>query len=84
MIVKITYPFKDSLNTIELKEIIIETNDNDLINKLKSTNNPIEIGIILSENKEKYKKANSEKKEDLHIEITEVLTSPELRKKFNF
>ncbi|GAX87524.1 conserved hypothetical protein [Lebetimonas natsushimae] len=84
MIIKITFPFKDSPNTIELKEIVIETDDNDLITQLKSTNNPIEIGIILSENERKYKKIDSEKKEDLHIEIAEVLTSPALRKKFNF
>jgi hypothetical protein len=83
MTVKITYPFKDKINTIDLKNIFIETDDKELINELKSTNNPIEIGIILSENEGKYKKIKPTK-EDIHIEITEVLTSPEFRKKFNF
>jgi hypothetical protein len=83
MIVKITYPYKENTTTIELKELYIETDNNNLINKLKTTNNPIEIGIILSENKEKYKKVIPQK-EDLNIEITEVLTAPDLRKKFNF
>jgi hypothetical protein len=83
MIIKITYPFKDKINTIEFKDIYLETFDNDFIKKLKLTNNPIELGIILSENKEKYKTIKPTK-EDIHIEINEVLTSPDLRKKFNF
>jgi len=82
MIIKITFPFKSHPSTIELKDIFIKTDVSDLINKLKTTNNPIEIGIILSENKEKYKKI-SPTKEDYHIEINEVISSPELRKKFN-
>jgi hypothetical protein len=83
MIVKITYPFKNSFNTIELKDIFIQTNDNELISELKSTNNPIEIGVILSENEGKFKIIEPTK-EDVKIEINEVLTSPILRQKFNF
>jgi hypothetical protein len=83
MIIKITYPFKNNAQTLDLKNIFLETNDNNLISKLKSTNNPIESGVILSENEGKYKKIKPTK-EDIHIEITEIITSPELRKKFNF
>jgi hypothetical protein len=81
MVVKITYPFKDTPSSIQLKDIYIQTNDTDLLDQLKTTNNSVEIGIILSENEEKYKIINPQKA-DIHIEITDVLMDPELRKKF--
>ncbi|WP_024786818.1 MULTISPECIES: hypothetical protein [unclassified Lebetimonas] len=81
MVVKITYPFKDTPGSIQLKDIYIQTHDTDLVHQLKTTNNPVEIGIILSENEEKYKITNPQKA-DLHIEIADVLMDPELRKKF--
>jgi hypothetical protein len=83
MIIKITYPFKNKANTMDLVNIFIKTQDKDLIHSLKSTNDPIELGIILAENKEKYKKIPPTK-EDLHIEINEVICNPEIREKFNF
>jgi len=83
MVIKITYPFKDTPNSINLKNIYIQTDDNELIKTLSSTTNPVEIGIILSENVEKYKTIQPQTP-DIDIEINEVLTDPKLRKKFNF
>jgi tRNA uridine 5-carbamoylmethylation protein Kti12 len=83
MIIKITYPFKENINSIEIKNIFLQTNDKEFIKKITSTTNPIEIGLILSENKEKYK-IISPQKEDLHIDIPDVISIPELREKFNF
>jgi len=77
MIIKITYPLKASINRIETKNIYIKSNDRDFINQLKSTNNPIDIGIILSQNEDKYKTVENQK-EDLHIIIEEVLNNPDL------
>ena len=78
MIIKITYPFKNSINKIETKNIYIQTNDKKLINSLNETNNPIDIGIILSENKNKFKIINPQK-EDKEIIIEDVLINPDLR-----
>jgi len=77
MIIKITYPYKSSLHKIETKNILIETENEDLIKQLTSTNNPIDIGIILSQNEDKYKNIQN-KKEDLNIIIEEILNNPEL------
>jgi len=77
MVIKITYPYKSSLNEIETKNIFIETQSEDLIKQLTSTNNPIDIGIILSQNEDKYKTVK-DKKEDLNIIIEEVLNNPDL------
>ncbi len=81
MIIKITYPFKDSIATLQYKSLYIQTDDEQLIEELKASNNPIEIGVILSENEGKFnilKKA----KEDLEIIIDEVLADPNLRINF--
>ena len=82
MVIKITYPFKDTPNSINLKDIYLQTDDNELIQILSSTTNPVELGIILSENTEKYKIINPQTP-DIDIEINEVLTEPKLREKFN-
>ncbi len=78
MIIKITYPFKNSINKIETKNFYIQTDDKKLINNLNETNNPIDIGIILSENKNKFKIINPQK-EDKEIIIEDVLINPDLR-----
>ncbi len=77
MIIKITYPYKDTPTTLETKTKYIQTDDLDLINKLKSTINPVDIGIILSQNEDKYK-IIPPKKEDLTIEIEEMVINPNL------
>ena len=77
MIIKITYPYKTEINKIETKNIYIQTNDNKLIKELLKTNNPIEIGIILSENKNKFKKIDSQKA-DKEIIIEDILINPKL------
>ena len=82
MIIKITYPFKDTPNSINLKDIYIQTDDNELIQKLSSTTNPVDIGVILSDYTEKYKTIPPQTP-DIDIEINEVLTDPKLREKFN-
>ena len=78
MILKITYPYKDSIATLQYRSIYVQTDDKDLIELLKVTKNPIDIGVILSENKEKFK-ILKEAKEDLEIIIEEVLANPHLR-----
>jgi len=83
MVIKITYPFKDTPNSINLKDIYLQTDDNELIQILSATTNPVELGIILSENTEKYKTI-SPQTPDIDIEINEVLTDPKLREKFSF
>jgi len=77
MILKITYPLKIAPNKIENKSIYLQTDDNELINELLKTNNPIDIGIILSENKNKFKKIHPQK-EDKEIIIEEMLVNPNL------
>jgi ApbE superfamily uncharacterized protein (UPF0280 family) len=79
MVIKITFPYKDSLSTISYNSCVIQTDDKQLINRLESTKNPIEIGVILSENEEKFKKINEDVKEDKEIIIDEVLANPDLR-----
>ena len=83
MIIKITYPFKDKLTSISLKDIYLQTDDKDFIETLSSTTNPVELGVILSENSENYKMVEPQTP-DVDIEINEVLTDPKLREKFNF
>ena len=78
MILKITYPYKDSLATLQYKSIYIQTDDDDLIEQLKATKNPVDIGVILSENEEKFKILENAK-EDYEIIIDEVLANPDLR-----
>jgi len=78
MILKITYPYKDSIATLKYKSIYIQTDDTELIKELKATKNPIDIGVILSENKEKFKIIKNGK-EDEEIIIDEVLADPNLR-----
>ncbi len=78
MILKITYPYKDSLATLQYKSIYIQTDDDDLIEQLKATKNPVDIGVILSENEEKFKIIENAK-EDYEIIIEEVLANPDLR-----
>ncbi|QCI28094.1 hypothetical protein [Caminibacter pacificus] len=80
MIIKISYPYKDKIHSIDLKEIYIQTDSDELIKELKSTINPIEIGIILSENYDKFKKIEKTKP-DLVIDIEEVIINPELKYK---
>jgi len=77
MIIRITYPYKSSINKIETKNIYIQTDDEELIHELHSTNNPIDIGIILSQNEGKYKLIEKQK-DDFHIIIEEVLNNPNL------
>jgi len=77
MVIKIIYPYKSSLHKIETKNILIETENEGLIKQLTTTNNPIDIGIILSQNEDKYKTVK-DKKEDLNILIEEVLNNPDL------
>ncbi|GAB6073725.1 hypothetical protein [Nautilia lithotrophica] len=81
MILKITYPYKDSLATLQYRSIYIQTDDNELIEHLKATKNPIDIGVILSENEEKFKMLENAK-EDFEIVIEEVLANPDLRLNF--
>jgi len=78
MILKITYPYKDSIATLQYRSIYIQTDDNELIELIKATKNPIDLGVILSENEEKFKMVD-EQKEDLEIVIDEVLANPDLR-----
>jgi len=80
MIIKISYPYKDKINSIDMKEIYIETDDEQLIHDLKATINPIEIGIILSENYDKFKKIEKTDPDEI-IFIEEVLVNPELKLK---
>ncbi len=77
MIIKITYPYKDAHNTLEMKSKYIQTDDQELITQLKSSNNPVDIGIILSQNEDKYKIVEPQK-EDLLIEIEEMVINPDL------
>ncbi len=81
MILKITYPYKDTLATLQYKSIYIQTDDDDLIEQLKATKNPVDIGVILSENEEKFKILENAK-EDYEIIIDEVLANPDLRLNF--
>jgi len=81
MILKITYPYKDSLATLQYKSIYIQTDDNKLTEYLKAVKNPIDIGVILSENEEKFKMLENAK-EDYEIVIDEVLANPDLRLNF--
>jgi len=81
MILKITYPYKDSLATLQYRSIYIQTDDNELIEYLKATKNPIDIGVILTENEEKFKILENAK-EDYEIIIDEVLANPDLRLNF--
>ncbi len=81
MILKITYPYKDSLATLQYKSIYIETDDNDLIEEIKASKNPIDIGVILSENEGKFKILQNAE-EDKEIIIEEVLANPDLRLNF--
>jgi len=78
MILKITYPYKDSIATLQYKSFYIQSDDKEFIELLKVTKNPIDIGVILSENEEKFKMLK-EAKEDLEIIIDEVLANPDLR-----
>ncbi len=78
MIIKITFPFKNSINKIETKNIYIQTDDKKLINDLLETKNPIDIGIILSENENKFKITNPQK-EDKKIIIEDIIANPDLR-----
>ncbi len=77
MIIKISYPYKNSINKIETKNIYIQTDDKHLIKSLLDTNNPIDIGAILSENQNKFKKV-SPQKEDEQIIIEDIITNPDL------
>jgi len=81
MILKITYPYKDSLATLQYRSLYIQTDDNKLIEQLKATKNPIDIGVILSENEEKFKMLEKAK-ENYEIVIDEVLANPDLRLNF--
>ncbi len=78
MIIKITFPFKNSINKIETKNIYIQTDDKKLINDLLETKNPIDIGIILSENENKFKITNPQK-EDKKIIIEDIIANPNLK-----
>jgi hypothetical protein len=78
MILKITYPYKDSIATLQYKSIYVQTDDENLIEELTATKNPIDIGVILSENYKKFK-ILKEAKEDKEIIIDEVLADPNLR-----
>ncbi len=78
MIIKITFPFKNSINKIETKNIYIQTDDKKLINDLLETKNPIDIGIILYENENKFKITNPQK-EDKKIIIEDIIANPDLR-----
>ncbi len=78
MIIKITFPFKNSINKIKTKNIYIQTDDKKLINDLLETKNPIDIGIILSENENKFKITNPQK-EDKKIIIEDIIANPDLR-----
>jgi hypothetical protein len=78
MILKITYPYKDSIATLQYKSFYIQTDDKELIELLKATKNPIDIGVILSENEQKFKMLK-DAKEDIEIIIDEVLADPNLR-----
>jgi len=77
MIIKITYPYKDTPTTLETKTYYIQTDDPQLIEQLKTTKNPVDIGIILSQNENKYKMVKPQK-EDLLIEIEEMVINPDL------
>jgi len=81
MILKITYPYKDSIATLQYKSIYIQTDDNDLIETIKATKNPIDLGVILSENSEKFKMLENAD-EDMEIIIDEVLANPDIRLNF--
>ena len=78
MIIKISYPYKKEIDKIETQNIYIKTNDNNLIKELLKTNNPIEIGIILSENENKFKTTHPQQA-DKEIIIKEPLIDPKLR-----
>ena len=78
MIIKISYPYKKEIDKIETQNIYIQTNDNNLIKKLLKTDNPIEIGIILSENENKFKTIPPQQA-DKEIIIKETLIDPKLR-----
>jgi len=77
MVIKITYPYKDKLNSLEIREIYIQTDDEELIHQLKTTINPIDIGIILTENHNKFKKIEKTTPDEV-INIEEVLVNPNL------
>ncbi len=77
MIIKITYPYKDLPTTLEIKSKYIQTDDNELIEQLKSSKNPVDIGIILTQNENKYKIVKPQK-EDLLIEIEDMVINPNL------
>jgi len=78
MILKITYPYKDSIASLQYKSIYIQTDDENLIERIKATKNPIDIGVILSENEGNFKMLENAQ-EDLHLIIDEVLANPDLR-----
>jgi len=78
MIIKITYPYKDTMSSLKYKSVYLKTDDKTFIDKLQTSKNPIDIGVILSENEEKYKIIDKTK-EDIEIEIDEVLANPDLR-----
>ncbi len=77
MIIKITYPYKDLPTTLEIKSKYIQTDDNELIEQLKSSKNPVDIGIILTQNENKYKIVKPQK-EDLLIAIEDMVINPNL------
>jgi mitochondrial fission protein ELM1 len=78
MILKITYPYKDSIATLQYKSIYIQTDDNNIIEEILATKNPIDIGVILSENSKKFK-ILKEAKEDKELILNEVIADPNLR-----
>ena len=78
MILKITYPYKDSIATLQYKSIYIQTDDNNIIEEILATKNPIDIGVILSENNKKFK-ILKEAKEDKELILNEVIADPDLR-----
>jgi len=85
MLLKITYPYKDSLATLQFKSIYIQTDDHELVKEIKATKNPIDIGVILSENEKNIKIIQStQETPDEEIVINELVTNPELRQKFNY
>jgi len=78
MIIKITYLYKEKINSIDLKEIYIQTDSQELVEQLKSTINPIELGVILAENSDKFKKVENPSHYDLQIDIEDVIIDPKL------
>ncbi len=76
MIVKVMYPYKNSISSIELREIYLKT-DEETYNHLKNFTNPIELGQFVSDNEDKIEIV-PKTTPDKTIEIEEVLANPDL------